>query len=140
MQQKFEKNAYDTLAANNAQKTILLIDDDEDEHEIFQSALRHSGTNANFISADSCDEALRVLQNIDPDYIFLDVNMPKINGMTCLEEIKKIARIAHVPVYMYSTGMNAHDGQKAMKLGAVDYIIKPNSILSLSNLLKKILN
>jgi len=136
-----EKNALDTIATNDtAQKIVLLIDDDEDEHEIFESALKHAATSANFISANSCEEALEILKNVNPDYIFLDVNMPKINGMTCLEEIKKISRIAHIPVYMYSTGMNAHDGKKALQLGATDYIIKPNSITSLSNLLKKILN
>ena len=57
-----------------------------------------------------------------------------------LEEIKKIERVSQVPVYMYSTGMNARDGQKALQLGAVDYIIKPNSISSLSTLLKRIIS
>lgn len=122
------------------QKTILLIDDDEDEHEIFSSALQMAIGAFNFISAGSCEEALSLLQQIDPDYIFIDVNMPRTNGMICLEEIKKIDRVSHVPVYMYSTGMNARDGQKALLLGAVDYIIKPNSITSLSTLLKTILN
>ncbi|MBV9960992.1 MAG: response regulator [Parafilimonas sp.] len=122
------------------QKIVLLVDDDEDEHEIFLSALHYTDNSYKFISANSCEKAIDLLKSLKPDYIFIDVNMPRVNGMTCLEEIKKISTISHIPVYMYSTGMNAHDGEKAMKLGAVDYIIKPNSVSNLSTMLKKILN
>jgi DNA-binding NtrC family response regulator len=137
MQEKSENAAV--MSNEVLQKTILLIDDDEDEHEIFSSALALAVGSFNFISARNCEEGLSLLQQIEPHYIFIDVNMPRLNGMICLEEIKKIDRVAHVPVYMYSTGMNARDGQKALQLGAVDYIIKPNSISSLSALLKRIL-
>jgi len=60
--------------------------------------------------------------------------------MTCLQEIKKIKRISQVPVYMYSTGINARDGQQALQMGAADYIVKPNSIPGLSAVLRKILD
>src|SRR6516225_246137 len=91
------------------QKTILLVDDDEDEHDIFLAALKAFGNGFNFISARNCEDALDILKNVIPDVIFIDVNMPRINGMTCLQEIKKISSIIEVPVYMYSTGMNARD-------------------------------
>ena len=136
----YEKDILENTVANDiAQKTVLLIDDDEDEHEIFQSALKNTSNSFNFFSAESCEEGIDILKKIEPDYIFVDVNMPRKNGMVCLEEIKKISGISHVPVYMYSTGMNARDNQKALQLGAVDYIIKPASIASLSTMLKKIL-
>ena len=80
-------------------KFILLVDDDEDEHEIFLSALKNINKNIDFISAYSCEKALHLLKDLDPNYIFIDVNMPKTDGMICLQEIKKIRRIAHVPVY-----------------------------------------
>ena len=120
-------------------KFILLVDDDEDEHEIFLSALKNINKNIDFISAYSCEKALHLLKDLDPNYIFIDVNMPKTDGMICLQEIKKIRRIAHVPVYMYSTGVNANDSQRALQIGAVDYIIKPNSITALAALLKRII-
>ncbi len=135
-----EKTIETALQPKAAQKVILLIDDDEDEHEIFLSALRKTNNSYNFISADSCEQGLNILKKLEPDYIFVDVNMPRVNGMTCLEEIKKISKIAHVPVYMYSTGINTQEGQKALQMGAADYIIKPNSISTLSSVLRKILN
>jgi len=138
MQEKSENAAV--ISDEASQKIILLIDDDEDEHEIFSSALKLAVNSFNLISARNCEEGLAILKILDPHYIFIDVNMPRLNGMICLEEIKKIERMAQVPVYMYSTGMNARDGQKALQMGAVDYIIKPNSISSLSTLLKRIIS
>ena len=123
----------------NVQKVILLVDDDEDEHDIFLSALNGAGEDYMLISAISSDEALRILSNLTPDVIFLDINMPRITGIRCLEEIRKIKKLAHIPIYIYSTGINAREGQRAILLGAKDYIIKPNSINDLSSVLKEIL-
>jgi len=130
---------YITKSNSAACKLILLVDDDEDEHEIFLSALKSIDKTFDFVSAYNCDKALDLLKELDPHYIFIDVNMPKTNGMVCLQEIKRISRIAQVPVYMYSTGVNANDSQRALQMGAVDYIIKPNSITALTALLKKII-
>ena len=127
------------LAAIRIQKVILLVDDDEDEHEIFHSALKSIGSDFTFLSAVSCEHALKILWAIAPDLVFLDMNMPRMDGLKCLEEIRKIRKLTNVPVYIYSTGMNSKEGQKAMLLGAEDYIIKPNSIGALSSILKEIL-
>ena len=134
------RGTIETFAAKRkTQKVILLVDDDEDEHDIFLSALNGAGEDYSLISAISCEEALKVLNNLVPDVIFLDINMPRITGIKCLEEIRKIKKLAHVPVYIYSTGINSREGQKAILLGAKDYIIKPNSINDLSSVLKEIL-
>ena len=56
-----------------------------------------------------------------------------------VEEMRKIQKLATVPVYIYSTGINSREGQRAILLGAKDYIIKPNSINDLTSVLKEIL-
>src|SRR5258706_9919401 len=127
-------------AVTRVQQVILLVDDDEDEHVIFHSALKNIKEDFTFISAVSCEHALKILSSVVPDLVFLDVNMPRMNGIKCLEEIRKIKKLTEVSVYMYSTGINAKDGQKAILLGAEDYIIKPNSINALSAILKEILS
>ena len=130
----------ETFAANGkTQKVILLVDDDEDEHDIFLSALKSAGEDYMLISAISSDDALKILNNLVPDVIFLDINMPRITGIKCLEEMRKIQKLSTVPVYIYSTGINSREGQKAILLGAKDYIIKPNSINDLTSVLKEIL-
>jgi CheY-like chemotaxis protein len=131
----------ETLAAEQrSQRVILLVDDDEDEHDIFLSALKSAEEDCTLISAISSDDALRILRNLIPDVIFLDINMPRITGIKCLEEIKKINKLSGVPVYIYSTGINSKEGQKAILLGAKDYIIKPNSINELGSVLREILS
>lgn len=135
-----ENTEYIAERGLTAPKVVLLVDDDEDEHEIFLSALKNSSKQFHFVSADNCDKALEILQRLNPDYIFIDLNMPRTDGMICLQEIKKIQRIASVPVYMYSTGINEKEGKKALQLGAVDYIVKPNSLSTLCALLNRIIN
>ena len=61
-------------------KKILLIDDDEDEHMIFRTVINEIDDNIKCLYADSIQEGFKVLQQFMPDLIFLDINMPAING------------------------------------------------------------
>ena len=113
------------------EKHILLIDDDEDEFEMFTDALAEISIPLKFSWADSAEEALKLMQHFIPDYIVLDYNMPKTNGLLCLAAIKKIPEIAHVPVIFYSTTINHENSSKALELGAVGCIKKPSDNRSL---------
>lgn len=137
---KTQKTYQTSIADSLSLQKILLVDDDEDEHEIFLSALKNVTEDFRFMSAISCEDALKILTAVVPDFIFLDLNMPRINGIKTLEEIRKIKALTAVPVYIYSTGINEKDGKKAISLGAEDYIVKPNSIGTLSTILKQLLN
>src|SRR5687768_13149199 len=85
--------------------TILNVDDDNEDIEIFCEAVRDIDPSILCLVAKSADEALQILHSeIElPSYIFLDINMPKIDGNMCLKEIKKDARLRNIPVVMYST-------------------------------------
>ncbi len=117
-------------------KQILLIDDDEDEQFIFQEALKEVSATAKCIGALTADDALKILQSLLPDFIFLDINMPVINGFECLELIKNHTDFNSIPVVIYSTGVNDSVYNKALKKGAVACIKKQNSIQALANVLK----
>jgi len=117
----------------------LLIDDDQDDQEIFTLALEESGLNMQCITCNNTSEALQKLINPGdflPDYIFLDLNMPRINGIQFLTEIKKISRLQHIPVVIYSTSSHPKDKEATQKLGAAAFITKPSGIKELSVLLK----
>ena len=73
-----------------------------------------------------------------PDIVLLDINMPRMNGIQCLKEIKKIDRIKPVPVYMYSTAEDEKMMAEARQYGAVDIIIKPTSLPGLVEILSSI--
>lgn len=119
------------------QPLCILIDDDPDDQEIFLLALQKLQANIKCITADNGIEALQILEqeNIHPDYIFLDLNMPRMNGKQCLAEIKKIKRLELIPVIIYSTSTVQSDIMETKELGAADYITKQSSIKELTRIL-----
>ncbi len=118
-------------------KNILLIDDDEDDHLIFKEALSQVGIPANCICASSAQDGIKLLDDVSPDYIFLDVNMPALNGLQCLEMIKKDQRLSKIRVVMYSTGLDDVICDKAFQRGAFACIKKISSIKDLAKMLNR---
>jgi CheY-like chemotaxis protein len=118
--------------------TCLLIDDDLDDQEIFLLALQDIDSPVKCVVANNGFHALEILhQNTSfvPDYIFIDLNMPRMNGKQCVKELKKIEHISHVPVVMYSTSSSQNDVEESKKLGASYFITKPTSIYTLTKTL-----
>ncbi|SFN00086.1 Response regulator receiver domain-containing protein [Chitinophaga sp. YR627] len=120
----------------------FLIDDDDDDQEIFALALGSIDTDIHCITANDGIEALNKL-NIDsdfiPDFIFLDLNMVRMNGRECLTEIRKLPRLNETPVIIYSTSSEEKDITETKLLGATDYIVKPPSISILIKRLEQVL-
>jgi DNA-binding response OmpR family regulator len=120
----------------------FLIDDDDDDQEIFSLALNTIDENISFVSANDGVEALDKL-HVDnaftPHFIFLDLNMVRMNGRECLREIKKIPRLNNIPVIIYSTSSEQKDITETILLGAADYIVKPPSISILTKRLEQVL-
>ena len=124
-------------------KTCLLIDDDFDDQEIFALALEKVDSEFQCIIANNGYEGLKYLNNTSnvlPSYIFLDLNMPLMNGKECLIEIKKHSSLKNIPVIIYTTSSLQDDIIQTRKLGAADFITKPSSIPELSRKLAKVFN
>ena len=122
--------------------TVFYADDDVEDCDLFTEALQQIDSDIKCITAKDGKEALDFLKlTYDlPDYIFLDINMPKINGKTCLIEIKKDPRLTHIPVIMYSTTSDTNEIQQYYKLGAHDFLIKPANFDVLCDCLESIFN
>ncbi|MCW3072719.1 MAG: response regulator receiver protein [Bacteroidetes bacterium] len=116
----------------------FLVDDDPDDQEIFCMALEDMGEDIKCIHASDGVDALKKLNEnaFTPDYIFIDMNMPRMNGNQCLQEIRKIARLKDVPVYMYSTSADPDAVAATKELGAAGFIVKPTSVSELTKTLK----
>nr|WP_293833261.1 response regulator [uncultured Arsenicibacter sp.] len=122
-------------------KTCFLVDDDVDDQEIFALALQKVDPAITCLFANDGIDALTKLRQDEsfiPHYIFLDLNMPRMNGRQCLIELKKITRLSLVPVIMYSTSSELKDIQETKALGATDYVAKPPSISILTQALAHI--
>jgi CheY-like chemotaxis protein len=111
----------------------LLIDDDMDDHEIFSLALQELDVDVKLTSVYNAHQALSLLKsgNYFPDYIFLDLNMPRVNGKQCLVEIKSYPKNKSIPVVIYSTSSEIRDLVEVQRLGAEAYIVKSSSIKDL---------
>jgi CheY-like chemotaxis protein len=121
--------------------TILLIDDDEEDHEIFREAAAIAIHDVKFLTARDGEEGLSLLQqqSLLPDYIFLDVNMPKMDGKEFLRRIRADLTYSHIPVIVYSTNKHRNDQGEYFKLGASNYITKPSEFNLLVTYLKSVL-
>jgi CheY-like chemotaxis protein len=118
----------------NRGKTCFLIDDDADDQEIFTLVLKSVNPAITCITANDGFEAVTRLteeKTFNPDYIFLDLNMPRMDGKECLREIKKIDRLKGIPVIIYSTSSEQKDILETRALGASDYLEKQSSIMEL---------
>lgn len=120
-------------------KMILLIDDDEDEFELFIEALHQADFNCDCIFAKTAEQALNFLRYTFPDFIFLDYNMPKTNGLKCLTKIKQLTNLKDIQVILYSTGINDELSKTAISLGASLCIKKPDQFHTLAKIFHQVL-
>jgi len=120
-------------------KICLLVDDDPDDQEVFLNALSDVSASALCLVAADGDRALEILHNEEtiPDYIFLDLNMPRMNGFEFLAAMKKSKILKDIPVIVYSTTSQPTQIEKAKKLGAADFFTKTYKYQELCALLEK---
>jgi len=108
---------------------FLIVDDDNDDCEFFREALSDVAPNIDFDVANNGEEALIKLRNDlikIPDVIFLDLNMPRMDGKTCLKELKKDNILKEIPVVIYTTSSNQDDIDETKALGAFYFLTKPS--------------
>ena len=118
-------------------RKILLIDDDEDDQEIFLLAMRKLSARASCTCESDATEALKKLaaKQLNPDVIFLDLNMPVMNGQQFLARVKSQAEFRHIPVIIFSTSGVQSTMQAVKELGAQDFITKPGDLDTLVDIL-----
>lgn len=106
--------------------TVFLVDDDIDDQEIFSIMLEDALPEAECVFAKDGIQALEKLQQpaFAPDVIFIDINMPKMNGMEFLAEMRKRPSLLHIPAFMYSTSDEKAIVEQCKSLGASGLIKK----------------
>lgn len=120
---------------------VLYADDDADDVELFQEILREIDRSILFLYAADGLQALKVLREaiVLPDIVFLDINMPLINGKECLMEIRRDEYLKKLPVVMYSTSSTENEVVRCLELGASDYLCKATNYAKLRQDLESIL-
>ena len=119
--------------------TILLVDDDVDEYELFNTALKQLTEDYRLIYITSCDDLLSTIRTNNPELVFLDINMPGMSGIECLKHIRADKKFEFLPIMIYSTSSNRMNIQQAYDNKANYYIVKPYSIQGIIKALEKVI-
>lgn len=120
-------------------KSIFLVEDDLDDQEFFVEALNEIENVSLYGIANNGEEALdKLSNNLIPDLIFMDINMPRMNGIECLIRIVQTDQTRNIPVIMLSTVIPQID--EVRSLGARGFIEKPTDNRVLKAHLEKMIN
>lgn len=126
------------------QKAILVADDDIEDHHILMDYFMASGLEDSVCFVENGQKLLEYLDKISddllPQLIVLDLNMPILNGIQTLQTLKKSARLKNIPVIIYSTSDNEQERRKSLNLGAIDYLVKPNTFAEGQVMVDKFIN
>ena len=119
-------------------KTVLYIDDDIDDQLIMEQAIYHCDIDVKFTSIINSLDTLKHLHTTRPyDLIFLDLNMPILDGFDILKLIKVTGK--DIPVYILSTSNSKKDKETCLEMGAKGYINKPSTFGELCSALNEVL-
>ncbi|HEX8516381.1 MAG TPA: response regulator [Bacteroidia bacterium] len=121
-------------------KSILLVDDDLDDQKFFAEALKIVDNSLVLYTAKDGVDAIEQLMVKTPDVILLDLNMPRMNGVEFLQELKASNRFREIPVIIYSSFLSTCDKVEVMGLGAREFVRKPIAFGETVNTIKKILS
>lgn len=119
---------------------ILLADDDEDDRLFFKEALEDIKIKSVVTMVNDGIELMDYLtqpNNLRPDVVFLDLNMPRKNGIQCLEEIRNNKELKDLTVAIYSTSGAERDIEETFVKGANVYIKKPNDFTTLKKVVEE---
>ena len=119
---------------------ILLADDDEDDRLFFKEALEDIKIKSVVTTVNDGIELMEYLNQTDailPDVVFLDLNMPRKNGIQCLEEIRNNDTLKSLTVAIYSTSGAERDIEETFVKGANVYIKKPNDFTTLKKVVEE---
>ena len=118
----------------------MLIDDDPDDQLFFRDAVQTISPGLECELASTCQEAFRQLEKPPPpDFIFMDLNMPVMNGFDCLAYLKNQNNYKDIPIIIFTTSKNPNDINRTKLLGARWFMTKPDDFNILCNKLNKVI-
>lgn len=121
-------------------KTILIAEDNEANMKLLNDVLEAQGYSIIkcYDGQDAVDKALE--QKRDIDLILMDIQLPKLNGLDAIEQIKADEALKKIPIFVISAHAMINDIKKAQAAGCVDYITKPINVVEFLNKVNLYLN
>jgi signal transduction histidine kinase/CheY-like chemotaxis protein len=133
-------NPYETKSIINEKISVLLVDDDEINLFLTKSILKKVLPNGIIFEALNGLEAIELYQREIPDIIFMDVQMPELNGYETTLEIRNLNKNKIVPIIALTAGVRAEDIEQCFQVGMNDFVSKPIVAETIEKILFKWLN
>jgi CheY-like chemotaxis protein len=124
------------------EKKVMIVDDEPASIKLFQEALKEINIKSDCQTASDGKDAFEKLKSKKedlPELVFLDLNMPRMNGREFLAKFKKEKTYKHIPVIIWTTSSAQKDIDETTALGASYYLIKPNRFEDLCNQIKLVM-
>lgn len=120
-------------------KRILMIDDDPDDCLLLGQAIKEVFSDITLFVMEGCS-LINNISNFNPipDCIFLDLNMPVLNGFECMDMIRSNSQFDNTPIFIYSTSSDISQIKQCYLKGAQLYIQKPSSFSKIKEVIRKI--
>ena len=119
------------------QKTVLIIEDEEDAAELFAEMMRVSGFRV--LKTSKSAPAIAMMTADKPDVVLLDIMMPEISGLDILRQMRRDPNLANIPVIMVTAKGMPADIKNGMEAGASTYLTKPVGFMELKEAVERIL-
>ena len=123
------------MAARTRKPLVLVVEDDPDLGDTIVTFLKEEGLDAKL--ARDGDQAMRLVDQLSPSAMILDLMMPRRDGFSVLRELRADGRIANLPVIVVTAIFGLSERLYATELGAADYVTKP---FELDELLERVRN
>lgn len=113
----------------------MVVEDNEKNRKLIRVVLKAKGYN--IIEATTGEEALSLLQKQKPDIILMDIQLPGIDGLTLIKQIKAEAKTSDIPIIAVTAYAMKGDEQKILDTGCDDYVSKPIDTQALPLIIEK---
>ena len=114
-------------------RTVVLVDDNQTSRKFFLLAIENLSVDLK--TYGNTDDAIEYLKDNKPSLLFLNIIMPDKNGLTFLEELRKLPLHSDTRVIMITSKDYSQDRTIASELGALDFIVKPMSMRSITSIM-----
>ena len=135
------KNSIKTFLNNKMENKILIVDDEAHIRMLIEQTLEDlEDEGVIFFKAENGEEAFEIIQSEKPQLVFLDVMMPKMNGMEVCRRVKKELELNNVFIVLLTAKGQELDRQKGLEVGADLYMTKPFDPEAILNKAREVLN
>lgn len=116
-------------------KNVMVVEDNEKNRKLVRVVLKAKGYN--IIEAATGEEALNLLKNQKPDIILMDIQLPDIDGLTLIKQIKASVITKDIPIIAVTAYAMKGDEQKILDTGCDAYVSKPINTQELPRIVEK---